>query len=69
MNKNYKKKNAKNGESEKMRTAFPKVCKWFEAETGEPNTEQAVSEVKQRFQRLQESGTSPCEGCPLCPEH
>ncbi len=64
---NNKSKDIKNNEPLKVRQAFPQVCKWFEGEAS--NTKQAAAEVGKRFQRFEDSGTSPCDGCPLCQHH
>ena len=52
-----------------MRASFPEACKWFEPDSGQTVTEQAASEVEERFRLLQEKGTAPCDNCPLCPGH
>jgi hypothetical protein len=56
-------------EGGKVRIAFPVVCKWFEGETGNLSLGQSQDEVSQRFERFKTSGTSPCDGCPLCQGH
>jgi hypothetical protein len=61
--------NSYDSAGEKVRKAFPVVCKWFEAKADKPASEGATSEVKERFQRLQDSGISPCQDCPLCQGH
>jgi hypothetical protein len=59
----------KNKSGSQVRTAFPAVCKWFEGETGKVNEAQSLDEISRRFHRFKASGTSPCDGCPLCQGH